>query len=1027
MNPFSLLARDKQGCLRPIGICPDTHRVYFQGEGGARHFGVGHGFASFADEADAGEALLKAGTHASPVGPTIRWITVHPHGEHERGFPVRIVENHDKSWTVAGGAKGVLNGLRLTHVKTPHEYRVLAVQRRQARAEERQKAKQEHLESLTQKHREQLHAQNEGLDAPHSPTHIETLARQKAKEEQRELEKQGKDAAGKKRDEAHEHERARIGAAAKAAGWDENKLSVPAEVKQGVRDAAVERALEENPRLRLALQSDNAAIAGRAARRVNEAGDKAVQQVEKRHHQALLSRASAIEEHLSDQIAAAHHAAQGEGDRVLGDADLRDVVAPKSTGDMGVGYRRGLEPVAPNDDESAHRSRVAKERASKARQMVQELDAHLEAHGLAPSQLGELSDAPTAATVGEAAAHLLALKRAKDAADAARQGARTLENQSGAALSDALETLPKTAVVRGEELSDDEATQKVIRDILGKRGEEGRQGALDSLLGSARAQEEKKPLLKHRLAGHNAFWSQLCDATGLQALDPLQADILGASGTAHVLRRALEQKAAREEDKGARERIQAALAEHHVERQVELCQSAVAASNAMLAKADELSSQAPRNPRDNTELLAGAAMLEEAAKCVSKARQTLGHAVGSLEAGAALNEALLGNGRYGNGEGVPDGEAHPHDVQIALGAISRAEALAQVGALGLSSDGETKQYRLLSDGYNQILALHEAGIEALAQGLHLDPREAARRAQLSAIKRGDFDEADYLPPGFSKRTVADVSEQKFVARELPKRALEFDASNLPTGETRAHAELGARLKEHIARCMDDGQTPTAICDTLHSVGFRASHAGHREGAFRAALDEVFPGLSVKEPKRDENGILDGPSVAKQTSDHIQLTNKLAQDYHNEFLTSHPDGPGAVGSQSLWSDDEKQNALVRDTLYQVVLQDPRLSFAFTPIDELGRDGKRALRDYALQKLLGLQKKKGSGPDEDLSSAERALYSGLHGLQEEAAKSGQDLHALIQERWRQADESKAGSRSLFDDEDTPPNCIRLQRWI
>ena len=76
-----------------------------------------------------------------------RWITVHPHHDpDEKGHPVYIVPNPDGSHSVVAGAGGKLNGLRLTGVKSPEEYRRYASTRRaekerakQLQAEQRQK------------------------------------------------------------------------------------------------------------------------------------------------------------------------------------------------------------------------------------------------------------------------------------------------------------------------------------------------------------------------------------------------------------------------------------------------------------------------------------------------------------------------------------------------------------------------------------------------------------------------------------------------------------------------------------------------------------------------------------------------------------------------------------------------------------------------------------------------------------------------------------------------------------------------
>jgi hypothetical protein len=52
---------------------------------------------------------------APPATGTEHWITVHPHGEGEKGIPVLIRENGDGTATVIGGAGGHLDFLRIEH------------------------------------------------------------------------------------------------------------------------------------------------------------------------------------------------------------------------------------------------------------------------------------------------------------------------------------------------------------------------------------------------------------------------------------------------------------------------------------------------------------------------------------------------------------------------------------------------------------------------------------------------------------------------------------------------------------------------------------------------------------------------------------------------------------------------------------------------------------------------------------------------------------------------------------------------
>jgi superfamily II DNA or RNA helicase len=67
--------------------------------------------------------LLLTGTSlAKALAAGERWITVHPHGQDEKGQPVLIQEQKDGTAKVIGGAGGKLNHLRLTGVRPQGSY-----------------------------------------------------------------------------------------------------------------------------------------------------------------------------------------------------------------------------------------------------------------------------------------------------------------------------------------------------------------------------------------------------------------------------------------------------------------------------------------------------------------------------------------------------------------------------------------------------------------------------------------------------------------------------------------------------------------------------------------------------------------------------------------------------------------------------------------------------------------------------------------------------------------------------------------
>ena len=92
--------------------------------------------------------LVKADSAGHTTCEGGRWITVHPHGEDEPGQAVYLCPNPDGSHTIAGGAGGRLNGLRLNGVKSVAEYKSIARDKRDERVRQAKLADEIHKMSV---------------------------------------------------------------------------------------------------------------------------------------------------------------------------------------------------------------------------------------------------------------------------------------------------------------------------------------------------------------------------------------------------------------------------------------------------------------------------------------------------------------------------------------------------------------------------------------------------------------------------------------------------------------------------------------------------------------------------------------------------------------------------------------------------------------------------------------------------------------------------------------------------------------
>lgn len=141
---------------------PATGRVY----------GLQHGFLRTPDSAPEAlrkawgyEPLLKAVTAPkhTALQPDEHWITMHPHGNvmAEGGVHVLVKEHPDGTSHVIAGAKGALNGTRLTRISTPEEWAKRAKQRSAAKSDQRDRAvklNQQEYERATPEQRKAIDA-----------------------------------------------------------------------------------------------------------------------------------------------------------------------------------------------------------------------------------------------------------------------------------------------------------------------------------------------------------------------------------------------------------------------------------------------------------------------------------------------------------------------------------------------------------------------------------------------------------------------------------------------------------------------------------------------------------------------------------------------------------------------------------------------------------------------------------------------------------------------------------------------------
>lgn len=227
-------------------------------------------------------------------------------------------------------------------------------------------------------------------------------------------------------------------------------------------------------------------------------------------------------------------------------------------------------------------------------------------------------------------------------------------------------------------------------------------------------------------------------------------------------------------------------------------------------------------------------------------QQTLGTTLGQLQASAAMTAALEANAKTLTFVGDRAKKLLEKMPGVYDGEDSLEPSLFE--SFGLTSDDYDSFDTPDGDG----IRIHQSGLEKLAQGYDPDDTEAYEKAM--AIKRGDFDEPDFVPAGFShyhKDTFTDsVTEaqqfdtsldilSKLAEAEGGSQGSLFDPS--PAAEI-SDSEVQDALQSYIgARCAN-GEDPLEIMNDVRSPEFYLKQGLDPNGAAALRVQESAANL-----------------------------------------------------------------------------------------------------------------------------------------------------------------------------------------
>lgn len=398
------------------------------------------------------------------------------------------------------------------------------------------------------------------------------------------------------------------------------------------------------------------------------------------------------------------------------------------------------------------------------------------------------------------------------------------------------------------------------------------------------APDAMKALRKHVGSGaYNSINALALAAGGAALVDRSVVDVLGVAGAAQVLARRLRADLSPDEFAD----IADGMGEFHLKHYMATTEEALGRARELKDRAAEIELGAAETGGD---LATMQEMNRRRAAAIREAQQTLGTALGEMEANAALVYAL--------GQ-----EPDDKPFEVSLGDISVESAVQQVRAIGL----QRGDYSLEKIGGNRVLTVTPEGMARLAQPVDRADLEQVRRNL--DILEGLHDEDGWLPKGVADRPDLDLHAQPGAA---PRMAIPFEP-----GEN-----LEADLKAYIGSRAADGDLPADIVSDLQSATF-FQKVGDRAEAYRAAIDKLAP-------------LTDADGKLRQAADLADAFDAMA----DEFVANRYGGARMPINRQTFGVDETSV----DALHRALAAEPTGKLAYKPVGDLTRQDQGALREF-----------------------------------------------------------------------------------
>ncbi|MGL5060515.1 MAG: helicase-related protein [Microcoleus sp.] len=179
-------------------------------------------------------------------------------------------------------------------------------------------------------------------------------------------------------------------------------------------------------------------------------------------------------------------------------------------------------------------------------------------------------------------------------------------------------------------------------------------------------------------------------------------------------------------------------------------------------------------------------------------QRKIGSAIGQLQASAAMSAALGGS---------------PNVLRLSAKAAEKILPTGDSPGILAAYGIESSDLKVIPGPDGDMLQINKSGMEKLSAGYNPEDREAYDRAM--AIKRGELDEPDFVPQGFSHYSAASFSDAESARNDFDTSFSEIDdlkAGNIPEN-------LEESIAGYVGSRVANGDNPLEVMQDIRSPEF----------------------------------------------------------------------------------------------------------------------------------------------------------------------------------------------------------------